>query len=398
MHSPYHSPCHSLALKLTCCTRRRTSINISALSLSCFSRLSCHVLPADLLQEERAIRCAVRLSDWQTALSLAAGSESRACDTATLDRLLASMQARDQALQVVQVCAHAGRRQEAAAATRNLIRDVTRIPGSQLSSGKRIRLLHQLSGLMAMLYMRTKDVEEADEESGKRTGGRQRSTLSSLLRSSEGGSAASQASLEDPWRGCEATHWFLMGQAHLAAGDVKPALACALLSRDADAASDPSLLDPEEVNALIAVSAIAARAFDAASRAFLCLESLPSLTPARRDAYRSLAGDLFARHPPHPLLTSSLTCPACESRMPEHATCCPACETRFPACVVSGQAILSPQDSWTCDVCRRSALLPLIASRRNCPLCHQRIKRATEPAISICRNGIREPEVGNWGL
>ena len=139
--------------------------------------------------------------------------------------------------------------------------------------------------------------------------------------------------LDRAWHGAEAFHFLLVAQRHLYAGDASSALAAALRLT-----SYEDVLDPCDVYSLVAVTSFYNLSFGAASRAFVKLENMESLSAAARAAYADLALTIFSRTKPEDPLdnaANSVTCPApaCKAVIKAWSLKCPHCSAlaRFRA-------------------------------------------------------------------
>ena len=318
-------------------------------------------------QVGEAIRCCVSLNCWQTALTLA--QQHGISDTdLLLSQYAAHLLQEEKYFDVVELYKKAGRLHDASSMILKVIEDLKRD-----SHVVPVRLFKQLHCLIGILH------SQSGEKTQRPAAGQRRNTLTSLLREDESlvSAAVSFRAFDSPWKGCEAYHFYLLAHKHLygstsstSASSIDDAMKCALHLRDYE-----EFLNPEDIYALIALTACGNRNFALASKAFMKLETMSAISEQKRKQYLHLATDIFARHPPkEPRNIVRHECSSCEVLIPDYLTVCPSCNTRFPTCVATGKPIVSENKEWTCDRCHHSALKSEIMMFSNCPLCHFLIK------------------------
>lgn len=173
--------------------------------------------------------------------------------------------------------------------------------------------------------------------------------------------------LDQPWRGAEAFHFYLLAQRQLYEGFVDAAMRTALNLREYE-----DILDGSEIYALLALTACANRSFGTCSKAFAKLESLESLNPDERQAFEQLAVEVFTKHSRNDSRNVKNECPNCESAVSEWTTTCSSCGSRLPICVATSRVLRGePSQHWTCSLCRHSAYKQDVMHRHSCPLCHE---------------------------
>lgn len=137
------------------------------------------------------------------------------------------------------------------------------------------------------------------------------------------------------------------------------------------------IIEPRGVYSLLALTAFRSGFFGLASRAFIKLESLTTLSASETEAFRDLAFSIFLRNRPHDPSVRSHSCPnpRCDATVKEWDTNCMACGTVFAPCVLTGASIRD-QAAYKCPSCRRKMLLSETIRRgiHCCPLCHAAIQ------------------------
>lgn len=114
------------------------------------------------------------------------------------------------------------------------------------------------------------------------------------------------------------------------------------------------ILDPVDVQSLIAIASFHNSYLGTCSKAFMQLESNEALSPAQREEYAALALSIFMQHSPED--------PSAESPFDRDVR-----PRKY--CIVSGRPV---KDSrfWRCKECSHIAILAEIRGISFCPLCH----------------------------
>uniref|UniRef100_A0A8C5M5H2 WD repeat-containing protein 35 n=1 Tax=Leptobrachium leishanense TaxID=445787 RepID=A0A8C5M5H2_9ANUR len=212
----------------------------------------------------------------------------------------------------------------------------------------RVKKLFVLAALLMEQHQEQMKNTQKSKLKGKQT--EATTALAGLL---EGDSLLSDSRIIDnPWRGAEAYHYFLLTQRMLYKGYVSVAIRTALYLRDYE-----DIIPAVEIYSLLALCACAHRAFGTCSKAFIKLESLESLNTEQRQQYEDLSLEIFTKHSPKDDLKSD----------PDHFT--EGGDGKLPICIASGKPITEYQ-FWMCSVCKHCAEEREITAYSVCPLCH----------------------------
>jgi WD repeat-containing protein 35 len=113
------------------------------------------------------------------------------------------------------------------------------------------------------------------------------------------------------------------------------------------------ILDPTDVQSLIALTSYYNGYFEQCSRAFTKLETADDCPQDKRDGFSDLAMDIFTSNAPSdPVQIDGL-------------------DGKW--CIASGKPILEDSRTTKCKTCKRRALTREIRAMHNCPLCHSPI-------------------------
>ncbi|CAG0916326.1 unnamed protein product [Notodromas monacha] len=322
---------------------------------------------------KEAIDCCVSLNQWQLAVKLAKAHKVRETGS-LLSHYAQNLLDKDQRMKAVQLYRQAGHPLQAAL----LLAKVAHEEAEKKSATPRtLKKLYVLAALLVDEHrsnLRASSGENTASKSSMLLGLGNESNDSDgldlgMALGTDGQVAAPyQVSLlENPWRGAEAYHFFLMAQRQLYEGYVDAAMKTALVVRGYE-----DFLPSEDVYCLLALSSCANRAFQTCSRAFIKLESLKEVDPTERTAYEDLAMDIFVKYNPKDSRSARAECPHCDTRMPDTTTACPNCGARFQICIATGRPLYAADSSstWVCKRCRHRASLADMAVRQTCPLCH----------------------------
>lgn len=313
-------------------------------------------------QVKDAIDACVELNQWNRAVEL-----TKLHRVENIDSLLAKYASHllqsGKILSAIELYRKGHRFVEAA----QLLMKVAKEASVQLLSPIKLKKIYVLAGLLIEEYhahtrAAQKKAKTELSSSGDKKGGIM-STLQDLL-AEDYSSVAESALLDNPWRGAEAYHYFMLAQKQLYSGQVEASLKTAICLRDYD-----DILPVCDVYSLLAVSSCAAKAFGVCSKAFIKLESLEG---SSRESYEALAIEIFLNHPPKDSIENIMECPSCGSIVRDWVSTCPSCDSRFPVCVATGQPLLDYQ-SWVCTTCKHRAYYDEVRGHSNCPLCHSPI-------------------------
>jgi len=113
-------------------------------------------------------------------------------------------------------------------------------------------------------------------------------TLDSLITSDI--NTSTDKILNNPWRGAEAWHFYILAQRQLYNGEYKPALKSALRASEYELE-----LDTKQVYSLLALTAYYQKNWRECSRAFVKLEGMKTNTEEERERYEDLASMIFSK-------------------------------------------------------------------------------------------------------
>ena len=295
---------------------------------------------------KEAVRCCVSLNEWKTALSQ---------DNDITDSLLTGyaghLLQEGKLFDVVQLYKKANRLQDASHMLIKIIQDhhVTK----SVSSAS---IMKQFYCLIGILHSQSKNVHHR--------------SLTSLLREDESLLSLDLRVHDNPWKGCEAFHFYLLAH-QLFYGkkrnmSVDDAMKTALRLMDYE-----DFLDQEDIYSLIALTSCANKNLAIASRAFIKLETLESIPEDRRIQYLELSTDLFSKHVPKESRNiPKVECSSCAAVIPDYLSTCSSCNTNFATCIQTGRPIMDTSVAWTCQRCNHHALKDEVKDLKVCPLCH----------------------------
>ena len=191
-------------------------------------------------------------------------------------------------------------------------------------------------------------------------------TLDTLITSDL--SNISDKTLNNPWKGAEAYHFYMLCQSQLYQNKTKEALKTALRL-----VLYEKELGPKEVYRLIALSSYLNHSYKECSKALSKLENLNLLNKAQKEKFRELSIGIFTRHDPKNTNEKKIKCPSknCEGTVSEYDIDCKVCGSNFSPCVVSGQSIFQ-KDYFKCKRCKHKSLKSEVLNKciKFCPLCH----------------------------
>jgi WD repeat-containing protein 35 len=354
-------------------------------------------------QPQAAVDTCVRLNHWALAVSLAETHRVHTINT-VLVQYAGHLQRSGKRYQAVDLYRKAGRHAEATRALLALAAEAGREP---TATPVEVKKLYVLAGLEGEAWRRTnltaatRDVAArsptaaAGGASSTGSGGvgsassvaaATAQSLEGLLSADDavataaGSGGGSGASLDRPWRGAEAYHFWLLAHRQLHQGQAEAAARTAARLSDYD-----DLVPPDRAEAIAALASYAAARYGSCSRAFVKLESMPTLTAEQKEEYRRVALSIFLLHPPRDPApsaggTGELHCPRCRTPVRETDSACEDCGKLLPVCIASGASLLGVP-AVTCPHCHHQGAEHLMRSFSNCPLCHQSLAGAVVSAL-----------------
>lgn len=170
--------------------------------------------------------------------------------------------------------------------------------------------------------------------------------------------------LDNPWRGAEAYHLFLLAHRQLYTNETERAF-----RTSTKLASYDDILENREIYSLIALTSLQTKYYDQCSRAFIKLENDTSIPEKIREQIRVLALDIFIKNRPVDPTTRPKECPYCHSYVKDWEYRCNNCARTFVVCMVTGASILE-QRAVSCRTCKHYTLEQELRERNTCALCH----------------------------
>lgn len=341
-----------------------------------------------------AVDCCVVLNRWDTALELAERHDFPQVE-GLLTRYALALHHRGRRLEAVELFRRANRPTEAAL----LIGDIAEQVARRELKPSLAKKLHVLAAYEVERH-RKHAMDQATRVTMQGTDGQgtagiaqaTAATLETLMMTNldtqvgtaaatmtatmaDGGKKASKA-FGNAWRGAAAYHYYMLALRQFYAGAVDAAMKTSIKLCEYD-----DILDPKDIYSLLCLTSLRCRFFGICSKAFVKLETLPSLSEAERDAIQTLAVKIFVSNRPED-----------PNPLPDPYLKCIDVGRGFKACVVTGRAI-QDSETYMCKTCRY-LMLEHERSRgtggkgekegsgglTNCPLCHSPIASAMTAA------------------
>ena len=309
---------------------------------------------------KEAIDACVLLNHWDKAIELAERHGFPQIE-GLLQRSAAQLVAKGQKLLAVELYRRANKATEAAKLVAAIAEDVGKGQVNPLLAKK----LYVLAALEVERSRRNAlDMSSAAAGDVAATTAATLNTLMTIDAESGSGGAGAKV-LDNAWRGAEAYHYYLLAHRQLYAGDMDAAMRTAIRT-----AAFEDVLEPRDVYGLIALTAYHSRFFHVASRAFVKLETLPSVEEEQRSRFQDLAFAIFMRH-----------APVDPEPLPPELNRCLDSGVGFHACTLTG-ALIAGGRTVMCRVCRHHCMEAALGNRKTCPLCHAQL-RVVRPGIKL---------------
>ena len=322
----------------------------------CEQAVSCYKRAGDV---KKAIDCCVLLNQWNLAVELA--EENKFMQIEGLLSMYANhLLEKKKKLEAAELYRKANRNTEAAKILSQIAKDLVDREANPLI----IKKLYVMAALEVDSYKkRMFDATMTGQNIGTAK------TLDSLITSDI--NTSTDKALNNPWRGAEAWHFYLLAQRQLYIGEYKYAMKTALRLAEYELE-----LDTKKVYSLIATTSFYFRNYKECSKAFVKLEGLPENSDEEKDRYQELAVNIFTRYPPIEIVSETYPCigKTCKEKINEFMTHCKACGSNFQPCVASGRSIFA-KEYYTCKNCKHKMIESEIdrMDLKFCPLCHVKI-------------------------
>ncbi|KAG7386680.1 WD repeat-containing protein 35 [Phytophthora pseudosyringae] len=320
----------------------------------CQSAVETYVRMGDV---KSAIDSCVLLNEWERAVGLAEQYNFPQIEN-VLTKYASHLMMNGKTLQAIELYRRANKSTEAAKLLAKLAKEVAKNP-------LRAKKLHVLAAF-EVERMRKKMLDVSNLTSAKGTTAAQvtAQTLESLVQ--HDAATGEDRSLDNPWRGAEAYHLYLLAHRQLYGGRIERALrTCLKLSAYED------ILEEREIYSLIALTAFYTKHYEQCSKAFVKLETLPGLDDKELQAMSELALKIFTttRTEHQDPTMRPQECPNCRCQVKEWDARCGNCSRPFPTCMMTGMSIQA-QGTKMCKACRHVCIETEIRDQKNCPLCH----------------------------
>jgi len=307
----------------------------------------------------QAVDCCVLLNQWSMAVELAEQHQFMQIE-GLLSRYASHLLEENKRVEAIELYRKANRNTEAAKLLIKIAKDMSRTTTSPI-------LLKKISVMSALEVDSYKTRVFQAQLTGQMTTAQ---TLDSLITSDI--NTMSDKSLDNPWRGAEAYHFYLMAQRQLYDGEYESALKTAIRLQEYE-----NVLETKDIYSLVALAAYYSRYYGECSKALVKLENLQGLTEDEREAYAELAVSIFSRHPPQNPSIRGVPCPgkSCSSKVLPYHTNCAECGVNFPACIASGRPITERAYA-QCKACKHKMIEQEVQKLgvQHCPLCHSLLR------------------------
>ncbi|DAZ96060.1 TPA: hypothetical protein N0F65_005838 [Lagenidium giganteum] len=320
----------------------------------CSSAVEAYLRMGDV---KSAIDSCVLLNEWERAVTLAEQHHFPQIEN-VLTKYASHLMVNGKTMQAIELYRRANKSTEAAKLLARLAKEVSKNP----LRAKKLQVLAAFE--VERMRKKMLDVSNLTGTAGKATTAAQMTaqTLESLVQ--HDAATGENRALDNPWRGAEAYHLYLLAHRQLYSGHIDRALRTAL-----KLAAYEDILEEREIYSLVALAAFYTKHYEQCSKAFIKLETLPSVSEKERSQMSELALKIFTSARPQDPTTRPQECPSCRNYVKDWDSRCSNCSRTFPTCMATGAAILDHR-TFMCKVCRHSCIEQEIRAIKNCPLCH----------------------------
>ena len=181
-------------------------------------------------------------------------------------------------------------------------------------------------------------------------------------------------SLNNPWKGAEAIHYYMLCQSQIYNKEYNSALKTSLRLVQFE-----KELSSKDVYRLITLAALLNGSLKECSNALAKLKNLQNITDNEKVKFDELSFSIFTKNKPLNKEENKLKCPGkdCDEEITEYDIDCKSCGSNFSACIVSGQSLFF-KEYIKCRKCKHKSLCTEVVSKRirHCLMCHTKLNMA----------------------
>ena len=323
----------------------------------CDEAVKCYIRYGDI---KKAIDTCVLMNKWNLAVELAENNNFFQIE-GLVNKFGSLLMEKGKKMDLVELYRKAHRHTDAAKILMKIAEDLKGLNASPIT----LKKIYTIAAL-EMESFKSRLIDAQITNITQQTSVKNTTTLDTLITSDL--SNVNDKQLNNPWKGAEAYHFYMLCQSQLYQNRYKEALKTALRL-----ALYEKELGAKQVYQLIALTSFLNQNYKDCSKALSTLEQLPSLTNSQRQKFKDLAVNIFTRYPPKNHNEKTITCPSknCGAQISEYAISCKVCGSNFSPCVVSGQSIFN-KGYFKCKRCKHRSLEKEVMKKqiKNCPLCH----------------------------
>jgi WD repeat-containing protein 35 len=271
-----------------------------------------------------AVDCCVTLNQWETALKLAEQYNYPQVE-GLLNRFASELMTSGKKLLAVELYRRANRPTEAAL----LIGDIAEVAARKDLKPCFAKKLHVLAAFEIERHRKRATDSLITQAAGGMVAQATAATLDTLMMSTldtqttaTGMKKASKA-FSNAWRGAAAYHYFMLAQRQFYEGNFDAAMKTSIKLCEYD-----DILEARDIYRLLCLTSLRNKFYGICSKAFVKLETLPTLTDTERDDIQTLAVKIFINHAPSDPIT-----------LPEVYMHCLEMGKSYKACIVSGRYV-----------------------------------------------------------
>ena len=322
----------------------------------CDEAVNCYLRYGDV---KKAIDTCVLMNKWNLAVELAEKNNFFQIE-GLVNKFGSILMEKGKKMDLVELYRKSHRHTEAAKILIKIAEDLKELNASPITL-KKIYVVAALEMESFKTRLMDAQITNITQQTMKNT-----TTLDTLITSDL--SNISDKTLNNPWKGAEAYHFYMLCQSQLYQQKYKEALKTALRL-----VLYEKELGAKEVYRLISLCAFLNESYKDCSKALSTLENLPTLTKIQRQKYKDLSVHIFVMNEPKNHNETFVKCPnkKCDNQVSEYAINCKVCGSNFSPCVYSGQSIMM-KGYYKCKRCKHKCLESEIYKKpiKYCPLCH----------------------------
>jgi len=309
-----------------------------------------------------AIDCCVLLNHWDQAVELAEKNDFQQIE-AVLSKYANYLLEKQKPLQAIELYRKANHHTEAA----KLLTKMAQEMAAQKVNPLRVKKLYVLSAMEVERFRKralNTEMHTGHHDSTYTSKTMAAQTLDGLM-TLDAAAQDNSSTMENPWHGAEAYHFWLLAHRQLYDGNFDAARKTALLLQEFE-----DVLDPTDVYSFMALASFYSKFYGKCSKAFIKLEAMPGMAAEKQESFAQLAVSIFTKYPPNDPSTQRQARGKRDQQQGDLLSSSTLIgKLAQTMCVASGREVGS-EPITRCKQCKHVMVTSELRNKKYCPLCH----------------------------